>query len=107
MVAESFEPGARVTVVAKRYEVRPQQVHAWRRDAREGRLVLPMDTQVFAPIVTTPGPRPRGPTTPIEVEFSGARCGCRSTVSMASRRLGSTAPITVPASFPSFTISIA
>ncbi|WP_244561154.1 transposase [Bradyrhizobium canariense] len=36
IAAESFEPGAIVTDVARRYGCRPQQVHDWRRRARFG-----------------------------------------------------------------------
>ncbi|MCK1403881.1 transposase [Bradyrhizobium sp. 76] len=41
IVAESLEPGAIVTDVARRHGCRPQQVHDWRRRARLGQLVLP------------------------------------------------------------------
>lgn len=43
IVAESFAPGAAVAEVARRHGARAQQVHGWRRDAREGRLVLPAE----------------------------------------------------------------
>ena len=41
IVAESLEPDAIVTHVARRHGCRPQQVHDWRRLARQGVLVLP------------------------------------------------------------------
>ncbi|PPQ13903.1 hypothetical protein CV770_39940 [Bradyrhizobium sp. AC87j1] len=41
IAAESLEPGAVVTDVARRLGCRPQQVHDWRRRARLGQLVLP------------------------------------------------------------------
>ncbi|WP_409192030.1 transposase [Bradyrhizobium sp. RDM4] len=41
IVADSLEPGAIVTDVARRHGCRPQQVHDWRRRARSGQLVLP------------------------------------------------------------------
>ena len=41
IVAVSLLPGAVVTQVARRFECRPQQVHDWRRQAREGLLTLP------------------------------------------------------------------
>ena len=34
-------PSAVVAEIARRHNTRAQQVHGWRRDAREGRLVLP------------------------------------------------------------------
>ncbi|WP_338696208.1 MULTISPECIES: transposase [Bradyrhizobium] len=36
IVADSLEPGAIVTDVARRHGCRPQQVHDWRRRARSG-----------------------------------------------------------------------
>ncbi|HVO23360.1 MAG TPA: transposase, partial [Candidatus Margulisiibacteriota bacterium] len=36
IVAETLVPGASVTEVARRWQVCPQQVWDWRRDAREG-----------------------------------------------------------------------
>ena len=41
IVADSMEPGAIVTHVARRHGCRPQQVHDWRRKARQGLLALP------------------------------------------------------------------
>lgn len=52
IVAESFEPGARVVDVARRHGLTPQQVTTWRRAARKGRLVLPIeDAASFAALV--------------------------------------------------------
>src|SRR4051794_40908244 len=41
IVAETLQPGASVTEVARRWQVCPQQVWGWRREARTGQLMLP------------------------------------------------------------------
>ena len=38
IVRQSFEPGAKVSEVARRHRMSPQQLTLWRRAAREGRL---------------------------------------------------------------------
>ncbi|MDF9301889.1 transposase [Tritonibacter mobilis] len=53
-VADTLEPGATVNGVAARYGVLPNQLSAWRRLAKQGKLVLPaaeLDEPVFAPLV--------------------------------------------------------
>ncbi|MCF6432023.1 transposase [Leisingera sp. MMG025] len=51
-VADTLEPGATVNGVAARYGGLANQLTAWRRLAKQGRLVLPaaeLDEPVFAP----------------------------------------------------------
>lgn len=54
VVADTLEPGATVNAVADRYGVQPNQLSAWRRLAKQGKLVLPStpaDEPDFAPLV--------------------------------------------------------
>lgn len=53
-VADTLEPGATVNGVAARYGVLQNQLSAWRRLTKQGKLVLPaaeLDEPVFAPLV--------------------------------------------------------
>jgi transposase len=53
VVAESYEPGAVVSEVARRHDISPQHLFAWRKAARAGRLVLPAtESPLFVPVVT-------------------------------------------------------
>jgi transposase len=87
MVLESFEAGAVVAEIARRRGVRAQQIHGWRREAREGRLALPAEDErtlkiAFAPVVVEEPPAPPARTgalpptsqtarAPIEIETGG------------------------------------
>jgi transposase len=52
IVAESFEPGAVASEVARRHDILPQHLFAWRKAARAGRLSLPAEAPLFVPVVT-------------------------------------------------------
>ncbi|WP_245779282.1 transposase, partial [Albimonas pacifica] len=43
IVLESHAAGVRVVDVARRHGVAPQQVTTWRREARQGKLALPVE----------------------------------------------------------------
>jgi transposase len=54
VVAESYASGAVVSEVARRHDITPQHLFAWRKAARTGRLVLPAEAApMFVPVVTT------------------------------------------------------
>jgi transposase len=50
VIAETMQAGAKVTEVARRWQVSPQQVFDWRRQARKPALVA-SDVPAFVPIV--------------------------------------------------------
>ncbi|SEM33505.1 transposase [Roseovarius azorensis] len=55
IVAESFQPGARVCDVAAKYGLIARHLSGWRGLARKGELVVPMDAvPAFVPLVIEP-----------------------------------------------------
>ena len=55
IVAESFQPGARVCDVAAKYGLIARHLSGWRSLARKGELVVPMDVvPAFVPLVIEP-----------------------------------------------------
>lgn len=74
IVAESFETGARVVEVARRHSVSPQQLTAWRRQARQGRLALPAEEETAFAGLLVEDARPAPlvlAQRPIEIEANG------------------------------------
>jgi transposase len=53
IVAETLEPGASVSAVAQRHGMHPSQLFAWRKAARDGRLVDEKSIE-FAPVIVAP-----------------------------------------------------
>ncbi len=51
IVAESLPPGVVVSEVARRHGLLPQQLFAWRHQARQGRLALPAEALSFVPVI--------------------------------------------------------
>lgn len=90
IVAETLEPGASVSVVARRHDVNANQVFTWRRQVREG-VLGGEDTSIgFMPVVVGThgaacgapagsehsggvGPRPEPPSGRMEIALSGGR----------------------------------
>ena len=85
IVAESLQPGAVATDIARRHGCRPQQVHDWRHRARSGRLTLPASAGAlsFVPLVSESSlPAAAGTSgspeaAAVMVEFLGARVEVR------------------------------
>jgi transposase len=74
IVAESLEPGVRVSAVARRHDLSPQHLFLWRRMARDGHLAsVGEDADLaFVPVVSAPvaaDPAPRG--MPVEIAVGG------------------------------------
>jgi transposase len=54
IVSESFAAGAIASEVARKYQIAPQHLFAWRKAAREGHLTLPDDEGLqFVPVVAS------------------------------------------------------
>ena len=76
IVAESLAPGVVISEVARRHDLRPQQLFAWRHQARQGRLAPPAELS-FVPVVGSASDVPPGATSAasvaiIEVALGGA-----------------------------------
>ena len=77
IVEEALAPGARVSEVARRWQVCPQQVFAWRHAARREATTMPRETTssaavAFVPIVTETAPPEALAAPAIEVKLAGA-----------------------------------
>lgn len=80
VVAESLVAGASPSEIARRWQICPQQLFTWRRQARTGLLTLPSDVAIavppepaLVPILADRFPPPSDPAPAlIEVEIAGA-----------------------------------
>jgi transposase len=61
IVAESLAPGVVVSEVARRHDLLPQQLFAWRHQARQGRLALRAEALSFVPVTMAPEVPPAAP----------------------------------------------
>lgn len=64
IIAETLAPNAVVSEVARRYGLRPQQVFAWRREARKQAASVQQESPAFVPAVVTAVPSEPAPTRP-------------------------------------------
>jgi len=82
IVAETLEPGASVSVVARRHDVNANQVFTWRRQYRDGLLTGGGEATAMIPVRIAPGRtalrsnRPVPPPAPVrpgvvEIELRG------------------------------------
>ena len=70
-VTELFAPGAVVSEVARRHEISPQHLFAWRKAARHGQLALPAgEAALFVPVMMA-AQKPVAPTPSITIETAG------------------------------------
>ena len=103
IVAETLQPGAVVTAVARRWQVCPQQVFGWRREMRLGTSGGSVAAQDFVPIVAVPADGVTRPSSILSVVDFPAPLGPRKPVTAPSRavQLRSSTALTSPNRFDS------
>ena len=67
IVAESLAAGVVISEVARRHDLRPQQLFAWGHQARQGRLALPPAELSFVPVIGSASDVPPGATSAASV----------------------------------------
>ena len=73
VVAESYAPGAVVSAVARRWQIAPQQLFTWRREARAASLEASRGEAAFVPILAeAPAAVVAAAEAGIEVVLAGA-----------------------------------
>lgn len=70
LVAETLQPGASVSAVAQRHGMHPSQLFAWRKAARDGRLIADGSVE-FAPVIIASNLPERIALPPADVPSSG------------------------------------
>ena len=80
IMAEAFAPDTNASATARRWQICPQQVYAWRREARAGLLPMSAEMSVspaFVQIISEPAGRIRSMRATscaftVEIELAGA-----------------------------------
>lgn len=75
ITAESFEPGANISAVARHHGVSPGLLHYWRRTVRDRAAMEPIS---FVPLEVDDGVQ--APEGSLEIEFEGAHVVVRGAV---------------------------
>jgi transposase len=89
IVAESHSSGLSISEVARRYDIRPQQLFGWRQQARTGRLMVSDGVPASFVAVVADGTGGSMPSTAtnnsvIEIEVAGAIVRVRGEVSAST-----------------------
>lgn len=82
ITAESFDPGANISAVARRHGVSLGLLHYWRRTVRDRAAIEPIS---FVPLEVDDGTR--APEGSLEIEFDGAHVVVRGVVDASVLRV--------------------
>jgi transposase len=89
IIAETLEPNAVISEVARRHGLRPQQVFTWRRNARTLAASATQDGPAFVPaVVSAAEPAAKRPTRPWTQEATPAAGAIELEIDGIAMRVG-------------------